>query len=355
MSQPPQQQQQQPLQVNSASPASTLRSDYETADDVGRILDLVQDVLDRDPIALAPTPINPSGVHVVDTVRVSDASWYDQHEDVDSFRACLQSLLPPVPPPPTSAYYRTMDTTNKHHQQKQKKSVGAATAATTIHKARPSSLNKAAKMKIYKQNGGSSNATTNAIASSSTPTISTTLSSVQQQQRQLDHNGVGGNIQNRFRPYQSEQWSARYQDLIEFRKERGHCLVPHKWKGNPELAQWVKRQRYQYKLKMQGRHSTLTDERLKCLNNMGFVWDSHKATWDERYNELVAFRKIHGHTNVPSGDSVYPQLSVWVKCQRRQYRLFYDTNLEERMKSTMTIERIQQLDSIGFIWSPRKK
>ena len=260
-----------------------------------------------------------------------------------------------------------MNTTYKHQQQKQKqqnqKSRGgggaAAPTTTTVHKAKPSSLNKAATMKIYKQNGSGSNA--NSTSTSTPATITTTLSSVQQQQQQqLNHNGGGGgngggNIHNRFRPYQSEQWSARYQDLIEFRKDRGHCLVPHKWKGNPELAQWVKRQRYQYKLKMQGRHSTLTDERLKCLNNMGFVWDSHKAAWEERYDELLQFRQIHGHTNVPSGDSVYPQLSVWVKCQRRQYRLFYDPNVEERMKSTMTTERIQLLDSIGFIWSPRKK
>ena len=48
----------------------------------------------------------------------------------------------------------------------------------------------------------------------------------------------------RFRPYQAEQWTEKFDELIEFRKERGHCCVPHTFKENPSLARWVKRQRY---------------------------------------------------------------------------------------------------------------
>lgn len=48
----------------------------------------------------------------------------------------------------------------------------------------------------------------------------------------------------RFRQYQAEQWTEKFQELMEFRGQRGHCNVPHSFDENPSLARWVKRQRY---------------------------------------------------------------------------------------------------------------
>ena len=81
---------------------------------------------------------------------------------------------------------------------------------------------------------------------------------------------------------QTLQWKERYQELIDFQLRHGHCLVPNVWDENNRLAFWVKRQRYQYKLKKQGHHSTLSDAREQALERLGFVWDSHKAIWEER-------------------------------------------------------------------------
>jgi hypothetical protein len=154
---------------------------------------------------------------------------------------------------------------------------------------------------------------------------------------------------SRFRSYQAETWTERLQDLCDFRARFGHCLVPHNWSGNIPLAQWVKRQRYQFKLKEEGRHSTLSDERKSILEEMGFVWDSHRAAWEERWFELHQFKQKHGHCNVPSKYEVQPQLSVWVKCQRRQQKLF-----KKGERSTMTSERVRKMDTLGFVWNPRK-
>lgn len=38
---------------------------------------------------------------------------------------------------------------------------------------------------------------------------------------------------HRFRPYQFEQWTEKFQELCDFRKARGHCQVPHTYKDNP--------------------------------------------------------------------------------------------------------------------------
>ena len=151
----------------------------------------------------------------------------------------------------------------------------------------------------------------------------------------------------RFRQYQADQWKERFQVLIDFHQEHGHCLVPHEYPENPHLAKWTKRQRYQHKLKQMNRHSTLTDARQKLLEEMGFVWDSHKAAWIERFESLKMFHAEEGHCNVPSNYSDRP-LAVWVKSQRRQYRLF---RLGGR--STFNEERHAQLEALGFDWNPR--
>jgi hypothetical protein len=98
---------------------------------------------------------------------------------------------------------------------------------------------------------------------------------------------------NRYCHYQSDQWNDRFQDLVDFKKQTGHCLVPHNHPLNQQLAQWVKRQRYQFKLKNMSRHSTLTSIRQEALEEMGFVWDSHKAAWLERLEALKLFKVEH--------------------------------------------------------------
>jgi hypothetical protein len=153
----------------------------------------------------------------------------------------------------------------------------------------------------------------------------------------------------KFRAYQAENWTEKFEELIEFRNQYGHCLVPNAFPDNPALAQWVKRQRYQYKLKKEGKRSTMSDERIGALEEIGFVWDSHSAVWDERYNELIQYKKIKGDCNVPSRYRDNKQLAVWVKRQRRQYKFYC-----ENKPSSMTRERIGSLEAIGFEWDLRR-
>eukprot|EP00980_Cylindrotheca_fusiformis_P016441 scaffold4902_cov115-Cylindrotheca_fusiformis.AAC.2 len=154
----------------------------------------------------------------------------------------------------------------------------------------------------------------------------------------------------RFRPYQQHQWDAQFQELLAFQKERGHCCVPHNYEENPILSRWIKRQRYQYKLRQEGKTSTLTASRIQQLEAIGFVWDSHAAAWEERLNELKLYSLRHGHCNVPSTCTVYPQLATWVKCQRRQFKL-----LCAGKKSNITPERISALEDVGFQWDIQRK
>jgi hypothetical protein len=154
-----------------------------------------------------------------------------------------------------------------------------------------------------------------------------------------------------FSQHQSGKWNERYQELRQFQQVHDHCSVPSHWPQNPPLAQWVKRQRYQYKLNNEGHYSTMTEERQKLLEELGFVWDSHSTFWEERLNELHTFREKHGHCNVLTKYPENPQLAIWAKCQRRQFKLFCT---EGAKRSNMTLERISKLSRIGFVFNPRE-
>jgi len=153
----------------------------------------------------------------------------------------------------------------------------------------------------------------------------------------------------KFRAYQAENWTEKFEELLRFREQNGHCLVPNCHPENPALAQWTKRQRYQYKLKHDGKRSTITDERVRALDEAGFVWDSHKAVWSERLEELKEFKKEFKHCNVPSRYKPNHQLAIWVKRQRRQWK-----NKLDRLPNCMTDERQRALEIIGFIWDMKK-
>lgn len=155
---------------------------------------------------------------------------------------------------------------------------------------------------------------------------------------------------DRFKRFQNTQWHDKFQELLAFRKENGHCQVPHTWPPNPQLARWVKRQRYQFKLRCEGKLSTMTEDRVQLLNEVGFVWDSHAAAWQEKYEELKDYVRTYKTFNMGNSYATHPQLATWVKCQRRQYKL-----LMMGQESNMTAERKELLEDLGFLWGVRNQ
>lgn len=155
--------------------------------------------------------------------------------------------------------------------------------------------------------------------------------------------------EKKFKAFHEEKWNAHLEQLREFKKKYGHCLVPHTFPENQNIARWVKRQRRQYKLMLDGKEiSTMTPSRAESLNREGFIWDSHEVVWQERYSQLIRYRERHGDCRVPSYSKESPQLASWVKCQRRQYKLFW-----EGKRSSMSVERTQLLENVGFVWEIR--
>jgi hypothetical protein len=143
-------------------------------------------------------------------------------------------------------------------------------------------------------------------------------------------------------------WDERYEELRHYKVEHGNCNVPFSYTENPLLAKWVKRQRYQYKCRMRGEHSHLTDDRQAMLDEIGFVWDTHIAAWDEKFAEIEDFHRRNGHCQVPSRNK---ELKAWCKRQRRQYKHYQEAGADI---ATMTTERVERLNTLNFQWQANR-
>lgn len=146
----------------------------------------------------------------------------------------------------------------------------------------------------------------------------------------------------------SVSWRQRFEELLEFREQYGHVNVPYDFPPNPPLAQWVKRQRHQYRLLKEGRHSNLTPSRLELLESIDYCWDSRQAHWLDRFYELQDFQRKQGHIRVSKRNSTDRPLAVWLKRQRHQGRLFLQGRTDG---SNMTHERLQKLLDLGVKFS----
>jgi hypothetical protein len=102
-----------------------------------------------------------------------------------------------------------------------------------------------------------------------------------------------------------------------------------------KLGQWVSEQRK--------RESTISIDRKRRLDDLGFVWDPFNLDWEEGAEHLQAFIRAHGHCNVPQ-QSKSPngyRLGGWVAVQRRHER-------------SLSEGRRRRLDDLGFIWNVRE-
>ena len=144
-------------------------------------------------------------------------------------------------------------------------------------------------------------------------------------------------------------WEDSYNKLKSYNLLFGNYHVPQKYKDDPELGRWVKNQRDKYRLFREGKQSSMTPERIQLLEDIGFEWSVKEASnrsWFDNFNELRAYKQAFGHCRVPGKYNTDPELGRWVKNQRDKYRL-----LREERKSSMTPQRIERLEQIGFEWS----
>jgi hypothetical protein len=135
---------------------------------------------------------------------------------------------------------------------------------------------------------------------------------------------------------EERQWKRQFAALAKFRRKHGHCLVSRKRQGNSRLAKWVAEQR------AMRRRGKLRSDRFRRLEQLGFAWNYQDGLWDRQFTELKAYRRLHGHCQVPARSKEYPSLGNWVHFQRVQKRA-----------GCLSAKRARRLKQIGFDWISR--
>jgi hypothetical protein len=137
-------------------------------------------------------------------------------------------------------------------------------------------------------------------------------------------------------------WLEKYQLMVEFANQYGPKVFPSMTnypQYDPKykiLKGWI---RWQRKYNTMG---TLEEWRFDLLSKIGFDFNPFETRWNEKYQELIEFKEIYGHCNVPTNTKVYKKLGVWVQTQR-QYR------------ETLSKEKQVKLEEIEFDWGFKAK
>ncbi|QNF35280.1 Helicase associated domain protein [Adhaeribacter swui] len=132
----------------------------------------------------------------------------------------------------------------------------------------------------------------------------------------------------------NSQWQQYYQELRRFFEKHGHTRVPGRFK---QLTSWIENQRTAKK------NNLLPANREQKLNDLNFIWNFKEVKnndWQEKYQQLCAFKKQQGHSFVPVNYKENKSLGTWVATQRM---------LEAKGK--LDPVKKKKLNQIGFVWS----
>ena len=150
-------------------------------------------------------------------------------------------------------------------------------------------------------------------------------------------------------------WNEKYQQLMEFQKQHGHTTVLVQ--DNESLANWIKKQRINYRKYKAGEPTAMTHKRIRLLEQIdGFSWNPREQIWMERVAELKAYKDQHGDCLVPLEYPPNPALAAFVTRTRMDYREFLGltpvTNKNERAR--LTQKHVDILNDLGFVWDMRE-
>jgi hypothetical protein len=174
----------------------------------------------------------------------------------------------------------------------------------------------------------------------STPSAQVHVDAVQQK---------SGNERKRSAPI-VQSLDDRFNDLLAFKAKYGHCDVPLTGE-NTSLGRWCNKLRVSYK-KMQHNempNMKISDELIQRLNDAEFKW-SLRGNFDNRFNDLMAFKAKYGHCDVPRKNA---SLGQWCSEMRSSYKKIQNNQMPRRNK--LSDEQIQRLNDAGFKWCLQRK
>ena len=122
--------------------------------------------------------------------------------------------------------------------------------------------------------------------------------------------------------------------LSAYKKANGNCNVTREYRVNDfNLGAWVHAQRT--------KSTSIAKERLDKLNALGFIWNLIEEEWNKGFELLFAYKEANRDCLVPYSYKVDSfNLGRWARVQRKA-------------KTSMTKERLDKLNSLGFVWATK--
>lgn len=106
-------------------------------------------------------------------------------------------------------------------------------------------------------------------------------------------------------------------------------------------------QRNQKKRFNNAKTSTMTQQRRKALEKLGFSWTLRKRhSWEERYFQLKTISDANGGTCDVLNEGQTKGLWTWCQNQRDAYR----KGVEGKGTAAVSKERVQMMQRVGFNW-----
>lgn len=147
-----------------------------------------------------------------------------------------------------------------------------------------------------------------------------------------------GQIEGRLR----DSWDLYIKALEQYKEREGDCLVPYRHieiledETKLKLGIWVLNMR-------QARNGTgkslLTLERIKRLDELGFVWKFEKeCMFDKFFRYVLLYKKKYGHTNIKKNDEI----------DGYNIGMMFNALVQEYKKGGLNDEQVNELKVIGI-------
>ena len=172
-------------------------------------------------------------------------------------------------------------------------------------------------------------------------------------------------IKNQIVPKDWRHWDSKIAELTEFKNQNQHVLVS-KCFPNTKLYRWVRELRQQYKACNNGAPTRLDQTKIKQLDDLGFVWDTAEAEWNEKIKLLKEFRQYqnleHDWEKVivpyffkPTSVDVSEIQAKKLRILARWSRSIRDVLSKDEPSTELWKRRVHELKKLGFIWNKQER
>ena len=158
---------------------------------------------------------------------------------------------------------------------------------------------------------------------------------------------------NKISSNNDDKWYELFSQLCPYYRNHGNCNELSRDPSYDKLRRWCTLQRQSYN-RRQNSETSLTPIQIKMLKSIGFEFSSlrteKRCTWKEMFTKLKEYKEKNGDCLVPQKFTDDPKLGRWVDKQRHWYKC-----KKEGRKCSITQNQIDELDSLGFVWSVNKQ